>query len=56
MDDLPEMLKGNLFAYGDFTGRRLMPILHAALRLPEDAAMTPVPTVHSGHSGERPGP
>jgi DNA-binding ferritin-like protein (Dps family) len=33
-----EQIKGSLFAYGDFTGRNLMPILDAALGLLEEAA------------------
>ena len=33
-----EQIKGNLFAYGDFTGRNLMPILDGALGLLEETA------------------
>jgi DNA-binding ferritin-like protein (Dps family) len=33
-----EQIKGNLFPYGDFSGRNLMPILDAALGLLEEAA------------------
>jgi DNA-binding ferritin-like protein (Dps family) len=33
-----EQIKGNLFPYGDFTGRNLMPILDAALGLLEEAS------------------
>ncbi|MET8152496.1 DUF1048 domain-containing protein [Actinoplanes sp. NPDC049668] len=33
-----EQIKGNLFPYGDFTGRNLMPIADAALGLLEEAA------------------
>lgn len=33
-----EQVKANLFAYGDFTGRNLMPILDAALGLLEEAS------------------
>jgi DNA-binding ferritin-like protein (Dps family) len=33
-----EEIKGNLFPYGDFTGRNLMPILDGALGLLEEAA------------------
>jgi DNA-binding ferritin-like protein (Dps family) len=33
-----EQVKGNLFAYGDFSGRKLMPILDAALGLLEEAS------------------
>jgi DNA-binding ferritin-like protein (Dps family) len=33
-----EQIKRNLFPYGDFTGRNLMPILDAALGLLEEAA------------------
>ncbi|MFF9178652.1 DUF1048 domain-containing protein [Streptomyces sp. NPDC014793] len=33
-----EQIQGNLFPYGDFTGRSLMPILDAALALLEETA------------------
>ncbi|WP_433360279.1 DUF1048 domain-containing protein [Actinoplanes sp. CA-142083] len=33
-----EQIKGNLFPYGDFTGRNLLPILDAALGLLEEAS------------------
>ena len=33
-----EQIKGNLFPYGDFTGRNLMPILDAGLALLEEGA------------------
>ena len=33
-----EQIKGNLFPYGDFTGRNLMPIVDAALGLLEEAS------------------
>jgi DNA-binding ferritin-like protein (Dps family) len=33
-----EQIKGNLFPYGGFTGRKLMPILDAALGLLEEAS------------------
>ena len=33
-----EQIKGNLFPYGGFTGRNLMPILDAALGLLEEAS------------------
>ncbi|MFC6081191.1 DUF1048 domain-containing protein [Sphaerisporangium aureirubrum] len=33
-----EEIKGHLFAYGDFTGRNLMPILDSALGLLEETA------------------
>ena len=33
-----EQLKAHLFAYGDFTGRNLMPIMDNALRLLEETA------------------
>jgi DNA-binding ferritin-like protein (Dps family) len=33
-----EQLKGNLFPYGNFTGRNLMPIVDAALGLLEETA------------------
>ncbi|RSM74668.1 hypothetical protein DMB66_00820 [Actinoplanes sp. ATCC 53533] len=33
-----EQIKSNLFPYGDFTGRNLMPILDAALGLLEETA------------------
>ncbi|GAB2719802.1 DUF1048 domain-containing protein [Nocardia thraciensis] len=33
-----EQIQANLFAYGDFTGRNLMPILDGALGLPEETA------------------
>ncbi|MGK5739283.1 DUF1048 domain-containing protein [Micromonospora sp. URMC 103] len=33
-----QQIKGNLFPYGSFTGRNLMPILDAALGLLEEAA------------------
>jgi len=33
-----EQIKANLFAYGDFTGRNLMPIFDAALGLLEEAS------------------
>ncbi|MEV6368076.1 DUF1048 domain-containing protein [Micromonospora musae] len=33
-----DQIVGNLFAYGNFTGRNLMPILDAALGLLEEAA------------------
>ncbi|SNT59668.1 DNA-binding ferritin-like protein (Dps family) [Asanoa hainanensis] len=33
-----EQIKGNIFAYGDFTGRNLMPIADAALGLLEEAS------------------
>ncbi|GIF67642.1 hypothetical protein Ais01nite_56770 [Asanoa ishikariensis] len=33
-----EQINGNLFPYGDFTGRNLMPIIDAALGLLEEAS------------------
>jgi DNA-binding ferritin-like protein (Dps family) len=33
-----EQIKANLFAYGDFSGRKLMPVLEGALELLEETA------------------